>query len=80
MPLTGASGSLPKVVVDWAAKLAGVWLYESRGLPDDSATGNKLSAVKRQVEEQIGMYLSGQRRLDAAVSQGDAPSAPVVTT
>ena len=77
VPIVCSSGGTPKVVVGWAAKLAGIWLYESRGLRDGDEMGNKLSALKQRVEAEISMYLSGQRRLAAELS-GDAPNAPAV--
>ncbi|HPS52794.1 MAG TPA: DUF1320 family protein, partial [Phycisphaerae bacterium] len=35
LPLVNSQGTVPGLVKDWAAKLAGVWLYECRGLFDD---------------------------------------------
>src|ERR1700733_5522807 len=37
------------LVTRWAATLAGVWLYSSRGLRDDTPDGNKYSAMAEQV-------------------------------
>ena len=77
VPITGTSVAVPRVVVDWAAKYAGVWLYQSRGQLDTDETGNKLTAIKEAVDAEIGMYVSGQRRLAATLTQ-KGPDAPVV--
>ncbi len=77
VPLQGIDGSVPAVVVDWAAKLAGIWLYESRGLRDGDQD-NQLAGIKSAVETGMDAYLSGKRRLNAVTSEGDAPGGPVV--
>lgn len=76
VPFESANG-LPKVV-DWMAKLAGIWLYEHRGLSDDNAEGNLLSDMKADVEKEIDKYLAGEARLNAELSCPDSPTAPVV--
>ena len=66
------------VVKDWCAKLAGIWLYESRGMQDDNDEGNKLSDMKDDVHADIGMYLSGQKKLSATEAHTDVPEGPTV--
>jgi len=77
LPLSGG-GAAPRAVRDWTAKLAGVWLYESRGLHDEGTTGHRLAALKADVEAEIDLYLSGQRRLAANLKRSGEPGAPTV--
>ena len=77
VPLVGDGATL-RAVIDWVAKLAGIWLYESRGLHDAGDTAHKLTAVKANVETEIDMYLAGQRKLPAQLKRTDAPTAPKV--
>lgn len=76
VPLTAVSGTL-ELVKDWAAKLAGVWIYECRGLQDDDEEGNKLTKIKEAVHSQMNDYVAGKRTLNA-VLKNTSPSAPVV--
>jgi phage gp36-like protein len=62
------------LVTRWAATLAGVWLYSSRGLRDDTKEGNKYSALAAKVIAEMGPYRS-QQKLDAA-RRWPAPTAP----
>ena len=56
-----------RIIVDVAAKLAGVWLYESRGVADfDPETGrpqHKLHWHKKDASRKLDDLLSGRRRL-----------------
>lgn len=83
IPFVGSAGSLPSVLTDWMAKLAGVWLYESRpqrvGSGDDeNAEEINFSRMRRQVEKEINQYVSGQRRLALTLAESDNPTGPVV--
>lgn len=40
IPCVNSSGTTPTTVLQLAADLAGVWLYESRGVDDVDASGN----------------------------------------
>src|ERR1700683_891571 len=53
------------LVKRWGATLAGVWLYESRGLRDDTKDGNKFTTMARQTIAEMGAYRA-QDKLDAA--------------
>jgi phage gp36-like protein len=57
-----------------AATLAGVWLYQSRGLRDDTPEGNKYSEMARFIIAEMGPYRS-QQKLDA-LRRWPAPTAP----
>jgi phage gp36-like protein len=74
LPLSGGSG-VPAKVTEWAAKLAGVWLYEARGLRDTD--GNRLADMAEAVKTEIRSYLTGPRRL-LATRHANTPEAPVV--
>lgn len=77
VPLVGDGVTL-YVVKDWAAKLAGIWLYQSRGTRDNNEEGDKLTDMKEAVMDDINAYLSGQRKLNAIYNYSDSPSAPIV--
>jgi len=77
VPLQG-DGVVLYVVKDWAAKLAGIWLYQSRGTHDDTEEGDKLSDVKESVYGEMDTYLSCQRELNAIYGYNDIPTAPTI--
>ena len=77
VPLQGDGVTL-YIVKDWAAKLAGIWLYMSRGVRDSNEQGDKLSEMKDSVYEEMDTYLSGQRKLNAVYNYSDTPNAPTV--
>jgi len=62
------------LVTRWAATLAGVWLYQSRGQRDDTPDGNKYSAMAREIYAEMSGYRS-QQKLDAA-RRWPAPNSP----
>ena len=69
------SGTIPKKVVEWAAVLAGWWLYTSRGLRDEDEA-NQMRRIKEDVDAEIAMYLANMRTLDSEES-GSHPTAPI---
>ena len=58
---------VPRSVVNIAARLAGYYLYESRGMtdPDDTAK-NQVKPLRGYAEQQLDDMLSNRIRLDAA--------------
>lgn len=78
LPLTANGTDSLRPVIDWAAKLAGVWLYSSRGFRqnDDSTEGNRILFHRREVEELMDLYLSGSRTLDCARRWNSDTTAP----
>ena len=62
------------LVTRWAATLAGVWLYQSRGQRDDTPEGNKYTAMAKQVLAEMGPYRA-EDKLDAA-RRWPGPTAP----
>ncbi len=65
------------VVKDWCAKLAGIWLYEHRGLWDANDEGNLLEDMRKRVENEMDKYLAGEAQFDAQLATAGSPSAPV---
>ena len=85
VPLSGNSTNALAVITDMAAKLAGIWLYRSRGVMDRATASDKMTAVMEEIfgdgKKKKGMlheYASGVFEIDAAKSSSssrtDAPS------
>lgn len=72
------TGTVSEKVKEWSAKLAGIWLYENRGIRDTNTEGNKFTSMKDDVNEEINKYLSGESRLNATAHDGSAPTAPFI--
>jgi len=64
IPLTPL-GTDVAVVTRWEAILAGVWLYQSRGLRDGDAVGNHLTQLRQEIEQEMYRYRSTEK-LNAA--------------
>ena len=62
------------LVKRWSATLAGVWLYESRGLRDQTKDGNRYAQMRQLVIAEMGPSRS-QQKLNA-VRRWPAPTAP----
>lgn len=73
IPFVPQSSGALRPVIDWCAKLAGAWLYQSRGI---SAETNPVGDVLVAVEGSIRAYQAGQRRLDCARVGTDGMEAP----
>ena len=71
LPIADADSTTPASIVSIASNLAGVWLYENRGVQDfDEDTGapfHKLEYNRRRAENAIQAILSGSRTLDAVM-------------
>ncbi|MBN2024952.1 MAG: DUF1320 family protein [Pirellulales bacterium] len=77
--------TVPTTIRQLAARLAGVWLYESRGIEDfDEVTGraiHRLAWHREHVDRVLKEIMAGGRRLDAALASGvTGARAPVVVT
>lgn len=76
IPLSYSSAT-PATVTRWAATLAGIWLYESRGVadynPDTGEGGHRLMYLERRVDKEIRATLAGQRELLADATGTDLP-------
>lgn len=77
IPIVGVA---PHTIKDAAAKLAGVWLYEARGVEDfDESSGemlHRLSPIKRDAERTLAHIRGGALRLDLP----EARTTPEVVT
>ncbi len=70
--------SAPEQLQDIMAKLAGIWLYESRGLTDENTEGNKLADMRVKVDDEISLILNGARKLSIAHARSDMPDTPQI--
>jgi len=68
----GTDGAL---VTRWAAVIAGVWLYQSRGMRDDDPQGDHIAQLQSQIEAEMLGYRSGEK-LNAA-RRWPAATAPI---
>lgn len=73
VPFSGAS----RMLVDWCAVHAGVWLYSNRGAssntPEDA---DRFNGMAINADLQMGMVMDGRLKLPLARSRG--PDMPVV--
>jgi len=66
LPLTSSADATPLVIVDIAAKLAGCWLYEARGIENfQGQPVNQLATVKETALKDLAEIAAGTRRIDA---------------
>jgi phage gp36-like protein len=72
VPFSGTS----VILTSWVAKIAGVWLYESRAMRGNEET-NPVAVHKATANDEMTLYASGQRRLPLAASES-GPTCPVV--
>ena len=69
------TGTIPQKITEWAAKLAGLWMYEARGFLDEKEQ-NKMENIRERLDREIAIYLSNARNLDAS-DEHKQPTAPV---
>lgn len=75
-----ATGAFPVAFTDILAKIAGVWLYNSRGLraqTSDEST-NRITGFRREAEELIDLYLARTRKAALAPAESSGPTTPFV--
>lgn len=79
VPITSTGGTLFEVI-DWCAKLAGIWLYRNRGA-DDTANAEeentRYSDMEASVFDEIGAVLAGAEQPPFAPVDDSTPTAPV---
>lgn len=73
LPFSALSSGGLRPIIDWCAKLAGAWLYQSRGIDLET---NPVADALLSVESSIRAYQAGQRRLDCARSGTSGMQAP----
>lgn len=67
VPLTAAGSNGLRPVIQWAAALAGVWLFTSRSMRGSGGSEPQIVTFQRAfATEQIDVYRAGCRRLDCA--------------
>ena len=75
---TPLAGTLPQTVKNAVAAMAGVWLYEARGVDDfDGESDNPITAHRNRAQRYVARVLRGEVQLDIERSEV-GPSAPVV--
>ncbi|MEA3351193.1 MAG: phage protein Gp36 family protein [Chloroflexota bacterium] len=67
IPIVSPDGTVPTAIVDIAAKLAGVWLYEGKGVEDRGGDKpvHRLSSVKGEAHLALANIRTGKRRINA---------------
>lgn len=75
VPFVADGAAFPRVMTDWMARLAGIWLFRNRGQLDDEKEGRFDDMVDR-VKEEIDRCLSNQQRLALVLNEADSPTAP----
>ncbi len=80
LPIIGTTGSVPRIVIDMAAKMAGVWLYNTRRIHNRSAdeVGQIIQGHQDEVDSLLNEYAASTRRLDAVLSHNHATAPQVV--
>ena len=80
VPVIGTAGTTPEMVVDMAAKMAGVWLYNTRRIRnrEDDEVGQVNQGHQDEVDSLLAEYVSGQRVLPAERSHSFATAPQVV--
>lgn len=77
VPLATSAGAIPEEIKQVAATLAGVWLYESRGVQDYDAekrtAKHSLSFNKDEAYRKLDEMRAGTRRINAVMAGEAAP-------
>lgn len=74
VPLSVGSGVA--TVTNWAAVIAGVWLYNNRGQATEGQAANQYQQMLAGVRSQMALYKGGTLRLNAARVFGGVSNAP----
>jgi hypothetical protein len=82
LPLANDESDVPLEIVDVAANLAGVWLYENRGVqdfdPESGQSVHRLEWNRARAEKTLKEILAGVRVLDAVKHNTQNGSIPKV--
>lgn len=69
VPVANQAGTTPVGIVELEARLAGIWLYENRGVidfhPQSGSPYHRLSFVRRETKAALEEIRTGRRKLDA---------------
>ena len=82
LPLVNKLSETPVIIRDVSAKLAGVWLYESRGVQDltpEGAPMHRLQWHKKDATSTLRKLAAGQLTLDTLVIKTLSPTVVKVT-
>ncbi len=68
-PLANAAGSTPRTIINLAATIAGLWLYEARGSqdfhPQTGVPNHRLAWKSKWVQRTLNEIRTGIRKIDA---------------
>jgi len=73
IPVTDSSGATPASIKEICAVMAGVWLYESRGVDDVDQAGNprhKLQFLAERAERRLEQITARVRKINTASNTG----------
>lgn len=78
IPFAAVSGSLPRIMVDWMAKISGCWLFESRAgrVAAAEETQTRMSQTRVAVNDEMDLYLGGGRTLNLTRLTTPQPNCP----
>ena len=77
VPFSATGSGFPAVLVDWCAKLAGVWLYKSRGVTE-TVEGDPVAFHMTEANETMDFYISGARKMACAYASSRPTTTPGV--
>lgn len=77
VPFVGLAGTIPAEMTDWLARIAGVWLYTSRGVNEEGP--DNVTAMREQAMAAMQPYVAGSRRLALTAGDTRMPTAPTVS-
>ena len=78
LPLSAADGSIPPQLTNWAATIAGIWLYQSRGGRAGDQEATRYAQVLADIYQQIALAKSGTLHLDALCCTPATPNCPTL--
>lgn len=73
IPAVDESGNTPTTIEQIAADLAGVWLYESRGISDmarDGSPNHRLSAFAERAHQRLAQIAARTRKINIISNTG----------
>ncbi len=77
LPLVNDAATTPLLITDISAKLAGVWLYESRGVQDVTPEGSpvhRLHWQRKRAYDVMRELLAGRLKLDNSNVENFSPT------
>ena len=83
LPLVTSAGVVPRTVTGLNAKLAGIWLYESRGVedfdPDTGVPAHRLTFAKTEAQTKLRRIATRDLKIDAVLVVEEVPKVFPIT-